>query len=104
MFKAIQNSLLSIMYPQPCRVCAGQVEGLGDGVACRACWTTTRIFRGNEMLCDKCGAYFGDEAAPVAVFCHQCDTHFYDYAAAVGIYEKALAASIIHLKTATFLA
>lgn len=50
------------------------------------------------MLCEKCGAFFGDKAAPVAVFCHKCDDHFYDKAAAVGVYEKAMSATILNLK------
>lgn len=104
MLKALQNSLLSIIYPQECRVCGSQVENLDDGVACGKCWAATRIFGGSEMLCDKCGAFFGGEAAPVPVFCHKCDDHFYDKAIAVGVYEKALAASIINLKTAPFMA
>ena len=104
MFRAVQNALLSVVYPQPCRVCASDVESLTDGVACRQCWAATRIFRGTELLCDKCGAFFGDEISPVHVFCHKCDDHYYDNAAAVGIYEKALAASIIHLKSRPVLA
>ena len=100
MFRTVQNSLLSLIFPQECRVCAGHVERLEDGMACGECWTTTRIFTGSEMLCDKCGSFFGDESAPVPVFCHKCDDHSYDRAVAVGVYEKALAANIINLKTA----
>ena len=99
MFTALQNSLLSIIYPQECSACLGQVESFDDGVACDECWSATRIFIGSEMLCDKCGAFFGDTAAPVPVFCHKCDEHKYDKAAAVGVYEKALSATIVNLKT-----
>lgn len=99
MFKAFHNSLLSLIYPQNCRVCSCHVERLDDGVACDECWAATYLFRGNEMLCYKCGAFFGDEAAPVPVFCHQCDDHHYERAFAAGIYEKALSASIINLKS-----
>ena len=98
MLDSLHNSLLSLIYPQECNCCARQVERLDDGVACRDCWSKTRIFTGKEMLCDKCGAFFGDEAAQVPVYCHKCDDHSYDKAAAVGIYENALAATIIHLK------
>ncbi len=104
MLKALQNSLLSLIYPQECRVCSGSVESRDDGVACHTCWDATRIFSGSEMLCDKCGAFFGDEAAPAAVFCHKCDDHNYDNATAAGVYEKALAASIINLKSVPVLA
>ena len=103
MFKALQNSLLSVVYPQACTACAGQVEDFRDGVACGECWTATRIFSGSEMLCDKCGSYFADTAAPIPVLCHKCDDHKYDKAAAVGVYEKALSASVINLKTSPVL-
>src|SRR6266700_6358711 len=104
MLKAVQNSLLSLIYPQECRVCSGSVESRDDGVACHKCWDVTRLFSGAEMLCDKCGAFFGSEAAPAPVFCHKCDDHHYDKAVATGVYEKALAAAIINLKSAPVLA
>ena len=98
MLKAVQNSLLSLIYPHECRVCGCEVNSLDTGSVCKTCWASTRIFEGTEMLCNKCGAFFGEEAAPVPVFCHKCDEHFYDKAVAVGIYEAALASSIIDLK------
>ena len=98
MFAGLQDSLLSLTYPQQCRVCGSHVESQKDGVACHECWAATRIFDGSEMLCDKCGAFFGDKAAPKPVFCHKCDDHFYDKAMACGIYEKGLAAAIVNLK------
>ena len=99
MFRTLQNSLFSLIYPQACRVCSAHVEDHKHGVACRECWAATRIFDSTEMLCEKCGAFFGDKAAPVAIRCHKCDDHHYDKATALGIYEKALAAAIVHLKT-----
>ncbi len=104
MFKALQDSLLSLVYPQECRVCRSLVESHDDGLVCSGCWAATRIFDKSEMLCNKCGAFFGDGAAPVPVFCHKCDDHFYDKAVAVGVYEKALASAVINLKTTRFLA
>lgn len=103
MFAALGNSLFSIIYPQECRVCSSLVEDHADGNACRECWKATHIFDGSEMLCNKCGAFFGDKAATVSVRCQQCDEHFYDKAHALGIYEKALAATIIGLKTSSHL-
>ena len=103
MFKALQNSLFSLVYPQECTACSRQVENIYDGVACSECWSATRIFSGNEMLCNKCGAFFGNEAAPVPVFCRKCDDHHYDKAAALGVYENALSASIINLKSSPVL-
>lgn len=74
------------------------VEMRKDGTACAQCWKTTRIFDVPVMLCDKCGAFFGEKASPVDVFCRKCDEYFFDKAFALGIYEKALAASIVSLK------
>lgn len=99
MFKVLRNSLLSLIYPQECRVCSRHVENVDDGVACARCWGETRIFDGDHMLCAKCGAFFNDSDIKIDVFCHKCDDHLYDKAVAVGIYEKALAATVVNLKT-----
>ena len=90
--------MLSTAFPVECRVCGTEVTDTADGVACSDCWASTTIFTGNEMLCAKCGAFFGSRSAPVDVYCHQCDEHLYESASALGIYEKALAASILRLK------
>lgn len=50
------------------------------------------------MLCQKCGAFFGPKAANAPVLCHQCDDHHYGSATAIGIYEKALATTVLRLK------
>ena len=100
MLRAISDSLLSLAFPQECRGCHGTVERHNDGVACDKCWADTKIFSGSEMLCNKCGAFFSDNAAAVGVRCHKCDDHAYDRAFALGVYEKALSASILHLKSA----
>ena len=103
MILSFRDSLFSLLYPQQCRVCCSQVESHGDGVACAACWASTRLFNGSEMLCDKCGAYLGDRAAPIPVLCRKCDDHHYERATAAGVYENALAATIVSLKnTPTF--
>lgn len=99
MLKALQNSLISLIYPQNCRICDSSVESLSNGVACSKCWSETHIFTGEEMLCGKCGAFFNPSGVKTDLRCHKCDDHFYDKARAVGIYEKALAVSAIHLKS-----
>jgi len=99
MFKVLHNSLFSLLYPQDCRVCSCHIEDVDDGAACARCWAETRLFTGSELLCAKCGAFFHETADRVEVYCRKCDDHFYDKAAAVGVYEKAVAATIIKLKT-----
>ncbi len=98
MLRVLQNSLLSIVYPQQCRVCSNAVESIADGVACSACWASTHIFNGNEMLCSKCGAFFNADGVKTAIFCHKCDDQHFEKARALGIYEKAIAATALNLK------
>ena len=98
MLKALKNSVLSIVYPQECRVCGLAVENFTDGIACSDCWTSTRIFTGSEMLCSKCGAFLNESGLQIEVFCHKCDELSFDKARAVGVYEKALAAIALNLK------
>ena len=98
MLSKLKNSLAALAYPVECRACGCEVIDSRDGVACGDCWSATTIFSGDEMLCTKCGAFFGSKAAPVEVRCHQCDEHLYESAVALGIYEKALAATVLRLK------
>jgi ComF family protein len=98
MLRAVADPILSVLYPQECRICSAEVEETRNGIACRDCWSKTRFFTGKEMLCDKCGAFFSETAAPVPIRCHKCDDHKYDKAFAIGVYEKALSANILQLK------
>ncbi len=104
MLEKIFDSLLTLAYPQACQICGSSVENLSDGVACRLCWSKTNIFSGAETLCAKCGAFLQAKPTSFQTVCHRCDEHFYDSASAVGIYEKALAASVLHLKKEPFVA
>lgn len=98
MLKALRDSLLSLIYPQECTICSRQVKSLDDGIACAHCWANTRFLTGDEMLCGKCGALLGEIAPTRPVYCRRCDDHHYDGAIAAGVYEGALAASILNLK------
>ena len=102
MFHKISDALLAVVYPQSCQICEKSVENSSDGVVCRACWDKSNIFSGNEILCAKCGAYLRESETAVETFCRKCDEDFYDLAQAVGLYENALAASVLHLKKEPF--
>jgi ComF family protein len=105
MLQKVFDSLFALAYPQVCHVCrCSSVENLADGIACRKCWTETRVFSGREIICAKCGAYLRDSDIGIEAYCRRCDEQFYDRARAVGIYENALAASILHLKREPFVA
>ncbi len=104
MFRKIFDSLLTLAYPQTCHICENSVESSADGVVCQPCWTKTNLFSGRETLCAKCGAFLQSKPSNFQTFCHRCDEHLYDSACAVGIYEHALAASVLHLKREPFVA
>lgn len=109
---SVYDAVLTVAYPQACRVCGGSVEQRRFGVACRACWDKTRVFTGAETICWKCGALsLGiDLAASVdgplainhdaktAIRCHRCDSHSFTAARAVGFYEHGLRESVLSLK------
>jgi ComF family protein len=100
---AIYDAALAILFPQACAVCGESVEARFDGVACSACWQKTRIFSAEDLSCWKCGARAHDgrveEAMRRDVLCRRCDALEYTVARACGVYEGALRASVLALKT-----
>ena len=103
MFKTARDSLLSLVYPQECRICGNSVERFSDGNACDECWNHVRVLSQVETTCEKCGAYLGDRVDTAITSCHQCVDHAYDRAVAAGIYEHALAATVVNLKIKPYL-
>lgn len=98
MLKLIPDALASLLYPQSCSICKQSVEASADGVGCRDCWNKTKIFSGRDVLCTKCGTFLRESDHPIETQCRNCDEHYYDSARAAGIYDNALAASVINLK------
>ncbi len=98
------DSCLTLFYPQPCKICGKSVETRACGFVCEECWQNTYIFKDKEIICQKCGAFLKKGISDAETFCRRCETDEYDAARSVGLYEKALAASILTLKTEPFLA
>ena len=104
----VYDALLTVAYPQVCRVCGGSVERRSLGVACEQCWDSTRIFTGTETICWKCGALSPATGVEIGadlrtgggtyVRCRRCDSQAFTAARAVGLYEKALRASVLESK------
>jgi len=100
MFDTLFNSLLTLVYPQQCRICGNSVEKSADGAACSECWEKVRLYGKRELKCRKCGAYLGQsDNDGFGAQCGRCEHHFYDKAWAAGVYEHGLAAAIIQLKS-----
>ena len=97
--QGISDAILSVVYPHQCSLCINIVENSPDGAACGACWEKTNVFCGNETLCEKCGAFLRETNTNVAVLCHKCGDHHYDFARAIGVYNNALSATVIELKS-----
>lgn len=102
-FSFIYNSCLTLLYPQPCKICEKSVESRNDGFVCERCWRKTHIFRGKEIICQKCGAFLKKGIPSVETYCRRCEADDYDLARAVGLYENALSTSILTLKNEPFL-
>ena len=102
-FSKLYDSLLTLAYPQACQICQNSVEKSFNGIACEDCWKKSLVFSGDETLCRKCGRFLRDKPSAYETFCHRCDEDFYDFAAATGIYEFALAASVLNLKREPFI-
>jgi ComF family protein len=102
-FSLLRDSLLALVYPQACAICRRSVETKHDGIACGRCWRKTRIFKDEEILCRKCGAFLKTGEPVREVFCRRCDEDIYDEARAVGLYENALSTSVLVLKKQPYL-
>jgi ComF family protein len=99
MFSSLYDPLLTLAFPHGCAVCGDSVERSADLPACGKCWDKTRIFTGDESLCAKCGAFLSPSGGSRENQCGSCSTHEYERAAAAGVYEGALAAAVVRLKT-----
>ncbi len=97
------DSILTVTYPQACKICDKSVEESENGIVCQECWHKTRIFTGKEVLCQKCGDFLQEQFINLNANCRRCQDHFYDQAKSCGIYEHAFLASILHLKHTPFL-
>lgn len=95
------DSLLAVVYPQPCHVCGRNVESRTFGVACESCWRQTRLFTPKDTVCWKCGLLSPGIVRPEKreqVRCRRCDDDAFTVARACGAYNGALRVSIIALK------
>lgn len=95
------DSLLSLVYAQPCALCNRAVDQRANGIVCAGCWSRTRILTGSDTCCWKCGR---PTVKPVAIDlledirCGRCDSDNYSAVRACGIYEGALKATVLALK------
>lgn len=102
-FNLFYNSLLALVYPQACTLCGASVEDRSLGVACEQCWSETRMFTCDDLLCWKCGSLSLSAINPDRrdqIRCRRCDGDAFTAARACGAYDGALRASVLALKRA----
>lgn len=103
----IRDGLISLAYPQDCRLCSAPVESFDDGVVCHRCWADPEITRlfDPDSCCPKCGIPLqsqplqrdANQAGTEA--CSRCARLSFSAARACGAYSGALEASILFLKS-----
>ena len=113
----VRDGLLSLGYPEQCRMCEATVESWDDGVVCARCWTdqaTTETFL-SKPLCPKCGGRLPRAMVTQppqnqitnlksgSVACGLCADMPYTHARACGAYAGALEASVLFLKSHPYL-
>ena len=102
---ALYDAALTLLYPQACTVCkVRSIESQADLPACAECWGATRMFAVGSAVCWKCNLPLGtdvllSEEQRTALRCHLCDDEVFTAARAVGVYEGALRASVLSLKS-----
>ena len=95
------DSLLSLVYPQPCALCNKAVDERANGIVCADCWSNTRLLTGLDSCCWKCGR---PTVKPIlidqleTIRCGRCTADNYSAVRACGIYEGALKATVLALK------
>jgi ComF family protein len=100
-FSHLANPILTVFYPQECRLCGESVEKIELGDVCQSCWNKTEIFDGSETICFRCGTVLANvsNAGNVReIRCHRCDELAFAAARAIGFYDGALRAAVLRLK------
>ncbi len=98
----ITDAVLAVIYPQACTLCGASVESRTLGVACGPCWSNTRLFTDDEVVCWKCGAAAvgaTPDQNPEQILCRRCNQELFTSARACGAYQGALRASVLALKS-----
>jgi ComF family protein len=101
--ESLRDGLVSLAYPEMCRVCGEGVESWADGMACASCWDDPlkTFLLSNKPVCERCGSLL--DGASDRKLCGGCDGAPFVAARACGIYTGTLEASVLFLKTYPFI-
>lgn len=108
-FNQLLDTTFTLLAPQACAACGGNVSRLTNGVVCDGCWTTYRTLRDTFYpACDHCGRWrlvpTDVEAVPVArPGCDQCADAPFERARSCGPYRDGLRRALLALKRKPFI-
>ena len=106
--KELRDGILSIAYPEDCRICGRPVESYDDGVVCATCWSdeSPAGLLSGSAICFKCGVPLLDfsrtnstDSEEGVRLCGVCGAAPFTSARSCGAYTGALEASILFMKT-----
>ena len=97
--RVVWDSLFTLVFPAPCRVCQSPIEQFTPVPVCEACLLATRPYVGLE--CARCGLFLhGVALQQETLYCGHCpgEAFVFDQARSYGRYEGVLRSLIHHLK------
>jgi len=98
LLRTVVEPILSVILPEQCRVCVARECDLAGGVVCEQCWQSAQVFTNETPLCSKCGILLASPSRLSQSRCRNCDEKVFDRAFACGVYDGALASTMIALK------
>ena len=112
--KLVRDALLGLAYPANCQLCGQTIETWDDGVVCGDCWTDPEItiLFGALPVCFRCGYPLRMKPAVGPIpnsnleatmnapkFCGTCDELPLHSLRSLGMYQGALEASVLFMKS-----
>jgi ComF family protein len=96
--RQLSQSLLALIFPTSCAVCAGELtESLAGGI-CGGCWAALEAWTG--AICTRCGLPLATRLGAGDFLCGECrlERPDFDLARSYGVYAGKLRAAILETK------
>ena len=94
MLQYLLNTILTLLFPQECKLCGESVEEAALGVCCARCWSDQKhSLKGG---CPKCS--FPHPKSNSSTTCKHCADDHYDSVSYVGAYDGPVRQQILELK------
>ena len=96
--RQLTESLLAVLLPASCLLCAGELAGSLTGGICGPCWRTLDPWAG--AVCPRCGLPLATTLCLTDSLCGECrvERPHFDHARSYGIYAGKLRRAVLELK------